>query len=248
MTAAAPTSPTIALVGAGEYLERSRAIDEHLLGLLDLGGRAPRVACLPTAAARDGEDVWRGWSERGVTWFTSLGADAVAVDVVDRSSAEDPAMAAAVADADLVYLSGGKPHLLHELLDGSAVWRAVLDVLERGGVLAGCSAGAMVQGGRIAGFRGGEGADGFGLLPGTVVIPHFDEFPAMVNGVLRRVVGRGHTVIGVDGGTALVRHRGAFRVVGEGGVEVWGPEGHHRFHDEAVPAEVVAPLPDLPSR
>ena len=242
MTGAPPSSPTIALVGAGEYLERSRAIDQHVLGLLDVTDRAPRVACLPTAAARDGEDVWRGWSERGVTWFESLGAEAVAVDVVDRAGAEDPAMAAAVAEADLVYLSGGKPHLLHELLDGSAVWDAVLEVLGRGGALAGCSAGAMVQGSHIAGFRGGAGSAGFGLLPGTVVIPHFDEFPAMVNGVLRRVVGRGHTVVGVDGGTALVRHRGAFRVVGEGGVEVWGPEGHHRFHDATVPPTVVAPM------
>lgn len=243
MPDAALTEASIALVGAGEYLERCREVDEHLLGLLDLDGRTPRVTCLPTAAARDGEDVWRGWSRRGVEWFTHLGADAVAADVVDHPSANDPAMADAVARADLVYLSGGKPTLLHELLAGSAVWDAVLDVLGRGGILAGCSAGAMVQGGRVAGFRGGPGHDGFGLLPGTVVIPHFDEFPTMVAELLRRVTGRGHTVVGIDGGTGLVRHRGAFRAIGEGGVEVWGPQGHHRFASESIPADVLAPMP-----
>ncbi len=234
---------TIAMVGAGEYLERCREIDEHLLGLLEVEGRSPRVACLPTAAARDGEKVWRGWSARGVEWFTSLGADTVAVDVVDRAGADDPAMAEQVADADLVYLSGGKPTLLHDLLHDSAVWASIDAVLRRGGILAGCSAGAMVQGGHIAGFRGGAGQNGFGLLPGTVVIPHFDEYPSMIAGVLRRVTGRGHTVVGVDGGTALVRHGEDFRAVGEGGVEVWGPEGHHRFEREAVPAAAVRPMP-----
>lgn len=239
----ASDAATIALVGAGEYLERCREVDEHVLGLLDVDGRAPRVVCLPTAAATEGEDVWRGWSRRGVTWFSGLGADATAADVVDRAGAGDAGLAAVVADADLVYLSGGNPALLHELLVGSAVWDAVLAVLARGGALAGCSAGAMVQGGHIASFRGGAGSDGFGLLPGTVVIPHFDEFPSMISGIMRRVVGRGHTVVGIDGGTALVRHRGAFRVVGEGGVEVWGPAGHARYVSEPVPTAAFAPMP-----
>ncbi len=232
---------TIGLVGSGEYLEASREVDEHLLSLLDVGDRSPVVACLPTAAAHDGEAVWRDWSRRGVGWFTSLGATAVAADVVDPRTADDPAVADAVEAADLVYLSGGKPTLLRDLLHGSAVWEAISRVLERGGILAGCSAGAMVQGGRIAALRGGAESEGFGLLPGTLVLPHFDEFPTMISTVVRRVVGRGSIVVGIDGGTALVRHRGEHRAVGRGGVEIWGPEGHRRFEREPIPAAHLEP-------
>jgi len=157
-------TPTIALVGSGEYLDACRPVDEYLLGLLDTGERAPRVACLPTAAANDGEQVWRGWQERGVAHFTRLGAEAVAVDVVDRDTANDDEMVRDIAGADLVYLSGGKPALLHQLLDDTAAWAAILGVLDRGGILAGCSAGAMVQGSHIAGLRGGAGSASFGLL------------------------------------------------------------------------------------
>ncbi len=233
---------TIALVGSGEYLEHSRAVDEHLLGLLDVGGRPPRVACLPTAAASEGEAVWSDWSRRGVAWFRSLGADSVAVDVIDRDSADEPGLVADIESADLVYLSGGKPTLLHQVLDGSAAWRAIEAVLARGGILAGCSAGAMVQGERIAGLRGGSHATpGFGLLPGAIVLPHFDEYPSMIGAAVSRLVGRGLSVVGVDGGTALVRHEGRLRAVGRGSVTVWGPLGHHRFSDEDLPDGAIGP-------
>jgi cyanophycinase len=229
-------APTIALVGSGEYLERCRPVDQHLLSLLDLGDRAPRVACLPTAAANDGERVWRGWQERGVAHFTGLGAEAVAVDIVDRDTADDDAMVRDIAGADLVYLSGGKPALLHQLLDGTAAWAAILGVLDRGGVLAGCSAGAMVQGSHIAGIRGGAGSPGFGLLPDTIVLPHFDEYPSLAGSVVHRLVGRPRTVVGIDGATALVRHHDRFRAVGPGSVTVWtGTEKKARFHDEELP-------------
>lgn len=232
-------TPTIALVGSGEYIDVCRPVDEHLLGLLDIGDRSPRVACLPTAAAKDGERVWRGWQERGLAHFTRLGAEVVAVDIIDRDTAEDETMVRHIAGADLVYLSGGKPSLLHQLLDGTAAWAAILGVLDRGGVLAGCSAGAMVQGSHIAGFRGGPGSEGFGLLPNTVVLPHFDEFPSLAGDLVKRLVGRGRNVVGVDGATALVRHQGRYTAVGAGSVTVWGPNGKARFHDEPLPDGVL---------
>lgn len=235
-------TPTIALVGSGEYLEVCRPVDEHLLSLLDTGDRAPRVACLPTAAAKDGERVWRGWQERGVAHFTGLGAEAVAVDVIDRRTADDDEMVRDISGADLVYLSGGKPALLHQLLEGTAAWAAILGVLDRGGVLAGCSAGAMVQGSHIVGLRGGAGSRGFGLLADTIVLPHFDEYPSIAGSVVQKLVGRGRTVVGVDGATALVRHEGRFRAVGRGGVTVWNPSGSKaRFHDEELPEGTVGP-------
>lgn len=238
-------SPTIALVGSGEYLEASRAIDEHLLGLIrapdGAAARPPRVVCLPTASSLEGELVWNRWAHHGVAWWSGLGTDASSVPVIDRVSADDPAHAAAIAAADLVYLSGGKPNHLHETLVGTRAWAAVEQVLARGGVLAGCSAGAMIQGERIAGLRYASHAEGFGLLPGAVVLPHFDEYPSMIGAAVKRLLGRGLSVVGIDGGTALVRHRDELRAVGRGSVTVWGPLGHDVFHDGAIPSGFIGP-------
>lgn len=236
-------SPTIALIGSGEYLERTRTVDEHLLGLLDVGDRPARVACLPTAASSEGVAVWSEWSRRGVAWFAGLGAEVVAVDVIDRDSACDPALVADIEAADLIYLSGGKPTLLHDVLVDTPAWAAIESVLDRGGILAGCSAGAMVQGERIAGLRSAAAASpGFGLLPGAIVLPHFDEYHSMVGAATSRLVGKGLSVVGIDGGTALVRHHDEFRAVGSGKVTVWGPLGHDEFHDEILPDGSIGPL------
>jgi peptidase E len=78
-----------------------------------------------------------------VEHFTSLGVQVEALPVIDSASANDPALAAAVDKANFVYLSGGKPDYLYRTLDGSLVWRAILSMLERGGLLAGCSAGPL---------------------------------------------------------------------------------------------------------
>jgi hypothetical protein len=73
------------------------------------------------------------------------------------------------------------------------------------------------------------------LLPNTIVLPHFDEYPSLAGSVVNRLLGRGRNVVGVDGGTALVRHRNRFRAVGRGSVTVWGPTGRARFHEEDLP-------------
>ena len=61
--------------------------------------------------------------------------------VIDRASADDPNLAAAIAGANFVYLSGGKPDYLYRTLAGSLAWEAIQAVLAGGGLLAGCSAG-----------------------------------------------------------------------------------------------------------
>ena len=89
----------------------------------------------------------------GVAHFGALGAEVEPVLVRDRHDADDPAAAQAIGEADLIYLSGGKPGYLLSVLDGSAVGRALMAAHERGAVLAGCSAGAMVLAGHAFDFR-----------------------------------------------------------------------------------------------
>src|SRR3970040_7598 len=111
------------------------------------GGK--RVAILPTASAPDGPDVPQRWAEMGVGHFESIGAQAEAVMALDRDGCHDASKSNAVRRSNLVYFSGGKPDYLLATLDGTPLWAAVLGVLEKGGVVAGCSAGAMILGGWI---------------------------------------------------------------------------------------------------
>ena len=100
----------VALVGSGEFLPAMADFDA---GLLAATGRArPRVVILPTASYPDGEEVFIRWATMGVAHFGQLGAEVEPVLVRDRTGADDPAAAQAIGEADLVYLSGGKPGYL----------------------------------------------------------------------------------------------------------------------------------------
>lgn len=203
----------IALVGAGEYLPAMAVVDRYLL---DQAGGDRRVVCLPTAAGQEGARRIAYWSDLGVEHFRGLGAKADGLPVIDRQSANDPDLAEQIAQADLVYLSGGKPDYLYRVLEGSLAWQAIQSVLTRGGVLAGCSAGAMIMGEWIMGFTGKQ--PGFGLLPGVLVIPHFDEIGGMWVRGIQATIGHKRSILGIDGNTALAVMDGQMQVHGTGGV------------------------------
>ncbi|HEY4633132.1 MAG TPA: Type 1 glutamine amidotransferase-like domain-containing protein, partial [Candidatus Limnocylindrales bacterium] len=120
----------VALIGSGEFLSSMADFDRSLL--LASGAARPRVAILPTASWPDGETVFRRWADMGVEHFRSLGAEVEAVPVSDRAAAFDPAHAQAIGEADVIYMSGGKPDYLLETLDGSAVWAAARAAHDRG--------------------------------------------------------------------------------------------------------------------
>jgi cyanophycinase len=208
------------------------------LELLAATGRArPRVAILPTASYPDGDDVFTRWAAMGVAHFGELGAEVEPVLVRDREDAEDPAHAQAIGEADLVYLSGGKPAYLLRVLDGSAVGHALIDAHERGAVLAGCSAGAMVLAGHAFDFRARmlpwplRWRQGLGLAPGTSVVPHYDSWPETMSALVALQAPRGSVVLGIDEETAVIGRDGSWQVRGASRVTVW--HGRHRERHRA---------------
>ena len=220
----------VALVGAGEFLPAMADIDAGLLA--STGVARPRVVVLPTASFPDGEDVFQRWASMGVAHFAGLGAEVEPVFVRDRAGADDPAAAQAVGEADLIYLSGGKPAHLRRALDGSAVGAAVLAAHQRGAVLAGCSAGAIVLAGHAFEFRVRllpwplRWGQGLGLARGVSVIPHYDAWPEPLSVLIALQAPRGSVVLGIDEETAVIGRDGGWQVQGASRVTVW--RGHRR--------------------
>ncbi len=226
-------SGPVALVGAGEFLPEMLGFDA---GLLAATGQArPRVAILPTASYPDGEEVFMRWAAMGTAHFGQLGAEVEPVLVRDRAGADDGAAAQAIGEADLVYLSGGKPSYLMDVLNGSAVGRAIVEAHARGAVLAGCSAGAMVLASHAFDFRLKlalwplRWRDGLGFVPGASVIPHYDAWPEPLSVLIALQAPRGSLVLGIDEETAVVGRNGAWQVHGRSRVTVWRGRRRDRY-------------------
>jgi cyanophycinase len=223
----------ITLAGSGEYLPVMENVDRHLLDSLNLNGRKPRVVCLPTAAGREGDASINRWSSMGIEHFKKLGAEVSALRIIDRTSAEDAQWESLLEEADLVYFSGGDPGYLHQTMNGSRAWRAAQRAWERGAIYAGCSAGAMILGKRMPSFRLAGTQEGFGIMPATFIIPHFDAIPGIWKPLvfaLQKQLKKGERMIGVDENTALVGRLGSeWTVMGQGKVHVFTREGNMTF-------------------
>ncbi len=222
-----PFQGTLALAGSGEYLPSMRPVDEFLLAQLP---EPARVVCLPTAAGTEGEERLLYWKNLGETHFKDLGVESIkSLPVFSRAEASDPVLVQKVREANFVYLSGGKPAYLLECLKGTAMLEAILDTLKEGGIVAGCSAGAMIFGERIPNrlFVGGT-LPALGILPDCFIVPHFDEIPFVVRFAGQHLVGD-LTLIGVEANTVLCGTRSGFFVVGSGGVTLLQGSRRTRF-------------------
>ena len=207
----------IALVGSGEYLPVLEDVERALIT-----DRPSRFVQLATAAALEGPQSLRRWHQLGADSARRLGVEQVVLDVVDRASADDPALAALVAGAGLVYLSGGNPSFLTRTLHATAVWAAIVEAWRGGSALAGCSAGAMALSASVPEIRQPLQAPqpGLGLVPMVEVLPHFDRISGWMPDLVQRRVASappGVQVLGIDEDTAVV-----------GGLDGWdgaGPAG-----------------------
>ena len=226
----------LALVGSGEYLPVMTEVERLLLG-----DRPPRYVQIPTAAAPEGPASLARWVALGRAQAERLGAEAVPVLAVDRAAADDPALAALVEGAGLVYLSGGSPPYCASTLRGTLVGQAVERAWREGAALAGCSAGAMALTSWVPDLRHPlrDADPGLGLVPQLRVIPHFDRFLGWMPDLVGRYLARspqGVEVVGVDEDTALVWDAGSWTVHGRQAVWVLTTHGRTAYHDgEPVP-------------
>ncbi len=215
---------TLALVGSGEYLPTMERVDRWLL---DCVPGTPRVALLPTASGHYGPRRIQYWLDLGMEHFARLGAKVDPVNVRDSEDAQDEQLAARISESNFVYLSGGRPNYLKECLDGTLLLQAIHRVLESGGVVAGCSAGAMIWGEKFPGFpkRVWPWHDGFNVLEDAAILPHYDEIPAWLAWLTRASRLNRLAILGIDRDTALVCRKGRYEVRGSGSVVVRNRDG-----------------------
>ena len=237
---AAPDAPPPkgALVIAGGALRPDNAeVWQRIVQLA--GGQGARIAVLPTAAGnpeRSGRNLCRYLNRYGAAAFVvPLSSHLPGRDV--RAAADDDALAQSVRGAGGVYFTGGDQALITQALvhpDGSrsAVLQAIWDVYQRGGVIAGSSAGAAIMSSTMyydartvfgtlsQGVHDGrELAPGLGFIGDKVFVDQHllarGRFARMMPAMLHKGYQLG---LGIDENSALV-------VTGQRQVEVLGYQG-----------------------
>jgi len=207
----------ILLAGGAEFGGRMAEPDLRAIELA--GGASARISIIPTAAAPDHNHERAG--RNGVRWFESLGArNVAALPLIDRASADSPAVLAALRESRLIYMLGGFPHYLGKTLLGSASWQAIMSAYQAGAVVAGSSAGAMALCQHYYNPESSQVAEGLGLLPNTCVLPHHNTFGKAWAARLAALLPNS-TLLGIDERTAMLDDGSAWRVYGQGAVTLY---------------------------
>ena len=207
---------TIALVGGDEFRVGCEEMDREVMRA---SGKDPAsVIIVPTAAVTGPAKA----ANDGVTHFAALGGAASQLMVLESGHANDADFVAPVNDADVVYFTGGSPDHLLATLRGSALLRLLTEGLERGLVLGGSSAGAMVMGSVMRRPSSGGWVEGLGIAPNIGVLPHHERRdPAEVSAELRQSAPAGMVYLGIDARTGVIGGPDNWRVSGFGKVTVY---------------------------
>lgn len=200
------------------------------------GGTEARIVVLPTAVPR--EEAMR---QRAPRFLTAAGVKSVTM--LPQSRTEEVAseeFRQAIKQATGVWFDGGRQWNFVDAYENTDAIKMFHDVLRRGGVIGGSSAGATIQGEYLV--RGhplgnfvmmAEGYErGFAFLPGVAIDQHFaqrNRFPDLIPVVERhrQILG-----VGIDEATAIVVTNSRADVIGRGAAHFTSNELLESFKTE----------------
>jgi cyanophycinase len=217
MRSSGPQNGSLLLIGGGTF--GAEIQEEHVRLARDPNGRSEWVF-IPTAATD--EEIPYAWPPA----FISRSAETVTtLHTRDRAEADDETFVAPLRTATAVFISGGRQYRLVDAYAGTRIERELREVLDRGGLIAGNSAGATVLGSYLV--RGHPSDDnsilmypgyerGFGYLTNSAIDQHVSTRNREYD--LAAVVAAHPNLLGVgiDESTAVVVQRNMMRVIGTG--------------------------------
>ncbi|HEY5311628.1 MAG TPA: cyanophycinase [Pirellulales bacterium] len=204
------------------------------------GGRTPPEAVRQFIAAAGGPDAplvvvttaqaQRPADAEAIGWLLKAGARRVRqLFTSDRHQASDPQVLAMLAAARGIWFDGGRQWRLVDAYLDTEAQHLFQQVLERGGVIGGTSAGATIQAGYL--LRGSplgnteviaEGYErGFGFLRGVAIDQHFSQRSRLPDMAQVRARHPELVGLGLDEDTALIVRGRECQVVGRGSVSVF---------------------------
>ncbi len=215
-----PKKGSLVIVGGGM---KSDSIINRFIELA--GGWDGAIVVIPTASGRENFNQNSGFVSR----LRKLGATNVTLlHTRDKKTANSDSFVKPLRNANAVWFGGGRQWRLVDSYKNTLTEKLIGQVLERGGVIGGSSAGATIQGSYLA--RGdtknnqimmGDHEEGFNYLKNVAIDQHvlarnrhFDMFEILETHP--ELLG-----IGIDENTAIVVKGNEFEVIGENYVIVY---------------------------
>ncbi|MEM7558085.1 MAG: cyanophycinase [Planctomycetota bacterium] len=177
----------------------------------ELAGEQPRLVVIPTASSAKPNEagISQLWKERGFEQVEVL-------HTRDKSQANKSDFSDSLNQATAVWFGGGSQSRIADAYCDTLVETRLFELLKRGGVIGGTSAGAAIQSKVMiaSGRTEPQLKTGLGFLEECIIDQHFlarDRLRRSINAIKQQPQKIG---IGIDEGTALVVVGNAAEVIG----------------------------------
>lgn len=232
---------TLIIIGGHEDHDKDRVILKEVARRIK-GGKL----VLATIASHNPE----GYLEKYQKSFAALGVDSVnELYIQDRIEAAHAEKLKALDGVNAVFFSGGDQLRITSQIGDTPIYERVREIYEKGGVIAGTSAGASMMsetmlvrgpGGKSSRANDLHLAPGLGFMRDVIIDQHFAE-----RGRIGRLIGAVSLNprvlgIGIDEDTAIVVEQNRFEVFGSGAVYI--VDGATVTHSNTAEASPDAPL------
>ena len=216
----------IAITGSGEYLEPIRKYDQFLLSKLN---EKPKVVTFPTAAGLESEERLKYWENLATNHFKSLSVDHINFNARNRNDLNSKEVLDAVSNANFLYFSGGNPSHLYSSIKDSLFENEMKSLLNRKGILAGCSAGAMIFANKM--IKG----SGLGYINNSIVIPHYGEsFYSWISSTVKLLNRGKYKLICLEKNTYFCINDENIEIVGENNIHIIYKDSHQTFSNGGI--------------
>ena len=205
------------------------------------GGVQGQLVIIPTASPRSDLGDFTIWKSM---WNGQKWNSICVVHALDKEAASNESLLDSIRSASAVWIAGGDQQRLVDRYLGTPVHTELQNVLNRGGIIGGTSAGAAIASRTM--IAGGVTlptlTEGWGLLPGTIIDQHFSQrgrFERLAHAVERFPDRVG---IGIDEATGILLNREGMEVLGSGSVYLVRSQSNKDF-SHSMSAEQVGLVP-----
>ena len=212
----------IAITGSGEFLPSILDVDKKLLSYIK---ETPKALTFSTAAGKESDERLLYWQNLAVDHFSTLGVEHKHFDARNRDDLNQDTVLDEMKNTNFIFFSGGSPTHLFDSIHDSKFSQELKNVENRG-IIAGCSAGAMIMGEKM--IKG----TGLNYIANTIVIPHYGEsFYSWISNTVK-VLNRGkYKLLCLEKDTYFIKDKNEFRVLGKQQVHIIFKKEHYTFSD-----------------
>ena len=211
----------IAITGSGEFLPGIKNADKTLFSSID----NPYVLSFATAAGKESIERQEYWKDLAIDHFKSLGVRHRHIEAKNKDEIEDKDVINQMSKANIVYFSGGNPQHLINSISVNSFMNELLRI-NKIGILAGCSAGAMIMGEKM--IKG----TGLNFIKNSIIIPHYGEsYYSWISNTVKLLNKGKYKLICLEKNTYFTISESNIKIIGDNNIHIIYKNEHTTYSD-----------------